>query len=249
MSPEWSFIYIYNLLRSLLVPTDDATYRDRVSSFRLYVLMEVLVAAATMAANATKAVESAKSLALCQEKGSSNIMFIKNDTGEEIRLRQHYIFRGKAKVVLGPSIINNCQDEAVFKSSGKFNPSGSSGIVTYELSEKIFLHIMWDCPYSRFKKTNKFIGLFLCNEPEVHPNETLFLRMHQPRTRASLTSKCHFIYDLVCCGSEGGKPAGFHNITWGCRRPCEVENGTYHVIMTMGNSNHTTSKVTIKRKK
>ncbi|KAK7079776.1 hypothetical protein SK128_027752 [Halocaridina rubra] len=176
--------------------------------------------------------------------GISNHMIIQNGTDSSISLHEYYLHWGQAKVV--PEGILPClnEDDALFHAAGGWASTGSNGIVTYQLDEDTFLHILWDCPYN-FNHYCNFIGLYLCDKSKRKPSGDLFTRMEQYVKDPDMRPERRSPFDLVCCGPGDRSFSSNGEKAWGVRRPCEVMNGKYYAAMTMGDSHKTSSTVTI----
>ncbi|XP_064081693.1 uncharacterized protein LOC135198143 [Macrobrachium nipponense] len=180
--------------------------------------------------------------------GRRNHMMIENGAGHMIKLQKVYLHWGKMKQPPTSVIQHQHQDECLFHAAGGWAISGSSGIVTYQLDDDTYLHIMWDCPIS-FDFSDNFVGLYLCGKEEREPVASLFKTMYQDIPNPKMMPEKGSCYDLVCCGPGDGTYLGdageTRTKTWGVRRPCEVRNEKFYVTMTMGDRHETSSKVTI----
>lgn len=176
--------------------------------------------------------------------GISNHMIIHNNTDHSIGLHEYYLHWGQAKIVPKGILPSRSEDDALFHAAGGWATTGSNGIVTYQLDEDTYLHILWDCPYN-FNHYCNFIGLYLCDKEKKKPSGTLFNRMEQYIKDPEMIPDRRSSFDLVCCGPGERSYSSNGNIAWGVRRPCEVMMGKYYVTMTMGDSHRTSSTVTI----
>lgn len=180
--------------------------------------------------------------------GRRNHMMIENGAGHMIKLHGYYLHWGRVKEPPVPVIQHQHQDECLFHAAGGWAISGSSGLVTYQLDDETYLHIMWDCPYS-FDFSDNFVGLYLCGTKERDPVKSLYKEMYQDVPNPPMRPQEGSCYDLVCCGPGDGTYFGHagetRKKTWGVRRPCVVKNEKFYVTMTMGDRHATSSKVTI----
>lgn len=183
----------------------------------------------------------------CEGGGRRNQTSICNGTKHSIELKKIYIQWGKVKVPPDPYIDSMAKDECLFHNAGSWAPTGSCGIITYELQHNTSLHILWECPFN-FDFSDNYIGLMLTSSPSrAMPNEDLCNNMLQTNTKTmGLKPKSGSDYDLVCCGPGDGKSieAGGDQ-PWGSYRPCKVQDQNYKVLSIMGDRHATSSKITI----
>ena len=180
--------------------------------------------------------------------GRRNEMSIGNGTSRTIELKKFYIYRGKIKIPPDALIQSMEEDSCLFHNEGSWAPTGSCGIVTYQLQHETTLHILWDCPFN-FDFYDNYIGLMLTRMPDrLIPNCDLFKNMEQQKnyTKLGIRPEAKSHYDLVCCGLSCGysKEAGGDK-PWGHHRPCKVRDNHYEVLATMGDRHATSNKITI----
>lgn len=180
--------------------------------------------------------------------GVSNHMIIQNGTESSISLHEYYLYHGQAKLVPEGLLPSHNEDDALFHAAGGWASTGSNGIVTYQLDEDTYLHILWDCPYN-FNHYCNFIGLYLCDKSQKKPTTDLFNRMEQYVKDPQMRPERCSAFDLVCCGPGERSYSNNGKISWGIRRPCEVIRGKFYATMTMGDSHKTSSTVTVLKTK